>query len=258
VIGKVLGLFRPVDQRSWDGDPRTLPKFQSDDVLANFSNPLGNPPLPPREGKFVQLEAEGQPLVGMALPNPRHEQFALIVAGGARPKHAYITAGFSEGGASQSACRLMRSEAVAKRIAALRKTLGTVTAQESQIDADAIIRVLSEIAQRTRLDTTKVRALELIARLLGFFHPEQAGSVWNGNFDELTESQKLRLTNFFAEQNPEVFANADREEALRRHLVEPDKHIIEIIFVEPDGTRSVEETLEVPIWRGSRKKSWHR
>jgi hypothetical protein len=152
----------------------------------------------------------------------------------------------------------MRSEAVAKRIAALRETLGTVTASESQIDADAIIRVLSEIAQRARIDTTKVRALELIARLLGFFDPEQAGSVWNGNFDELTESQKLKLANFFAERNPEVFANGDREEALRRLLVEPDKDIMEIIFVKPDGTSYLGKTFALPIWRGPRKKSWHR
>jgi phage terminase small subunit len=54
-----------------------------------------------------------------ALPNLRHEHFAVLVGGGTPTTQAYLAAGFSGKGAAQSASRLVRVAAVANRIAEL-------------------------------------------------------------------------------------------------------------------------------------------
>jgi phage terminase small subunit len=57
------------------------------------------------------------------LPNPRHEQFARLVAAGATGKAAYIGAGYRQRGAKQSAYRLLAIPAVQAHVGKLRSEI---------------------------------------------------------------------------------------------------------------------------------------
>jgi phage terminase small subunit len=63
------------------------------------------------------------------LSNPRHEQFAALVAGGMTPTKAYVAAGFAGKGAAQSASRLAKIPVAAARIAELSTISSTVIAR---------------------------------------------------------------------------------------------------------------------------------
>lgn len=54
------------------------------------------------------------------LRNPRHEQFAQLVANGENHTQAYLQAGYAENGAAQSAARLMRDGRIQERIEEIR------------------------------------------------------------------------------------------------------------------------------------------
>jgi hypothetical protein len=53
------------------------------------------------------------------LDNPRHEQFARLVAAGETPAKAYALAGYKKAGASANAARLLRNDSVSSRVAEL-------------------------------------------------------------------------------------------------------------------------------------------
>lgn len=63
----------------------------------------------------------------MILANPRHEAFARAVAGGTNATRAYVQAGYAEGGATQSAARLMRDGRIQDRIGEIRAEINAHT-----------------------------------------------------------------------------------------------------------------------------------
>jgi phage terminase small subunit len=71
------------------------------------------------------------------LKNQRHEHFAQLVAGGKDATAAYVAAGYSQGGAAQSAIRLLKVANVCSRIAELRKAVEE-PARERAIEKAAV------------------------------------------------------------------------------------------------------------------------
>ena len=72
-----------------------------------------------------------------ALRNAKHEHFAQLVSNGESATRAYVLAGYSEGGAKQSAARLLTNADVCARIADLR-------AAKEQKHAETVARVFDE------------------------------------------------------------------------------------------------------------------
>ena len=86
------------------------------------------------------------------LKNAKHEHFAQLVAGGKTPPVAYVTAGYSEAGAAQSANRLLKNADVALRIAQLRKAVEE-PARERAIEKAAVDKawVLSQLIEVVKM-----------------------------------------------------------------------------------------------------------
>src|SRR5712691_10838728 len=64
----------------------------------------------------VLVMMKGEECVDISvLRNPRHEQFAQLVATGKPPAEAYVCVGFSKAGAAASATRLLRNAPVRAR-----------------------------------------------------------------------------------------------------------------------------------------------
>lgn len=86
------------------------------------------------------------------LKNAKHEHFAQLVAGGKSPPVAYVTAGYSDGGAVQSANRLLKNADVVLRIAQLRKAVEEPS-RERAIEKAAVDKawVLSELIEVVKM-----------------------------------------------------------------------------------------------------------
>lgn len=80
------------------------------------------------------------------LQNPKHEQFAVLVAGGMSQTEAYVRAGYNRKGAAQNATRLIRNEQVQARVAELHSM---VVAKAIDITAINEAYVLAGIAEMT-------------------------------------------------------------------------------------------------------------
>jgi phage terminase small subunit len=125
------------------------------------------------------------------LTNARHEHFAQLVAGGKTPPAAYVLAGYSEAGATQSANRLLKKADVLLRVEELRKSVEE-PARERAIEKAAVDKawVLSELIEVVKMakqaepvydnDGNPIgeykqnlaagnKALELIGKELGMF-----------------------------------------------------------------------------------------
>jgi hypothetical protein len=82
------------------------------------------------------------------LDNPRHEHFAHLVAKGESPGKAYVTAGFSDKGALQSARRLLKKAYVRARIAELRTPVMERALEKTAISKALVLEKLWAIVQR--------------------------------------------------------------------------------------------------------------
>jgi hypothetical protein len=139
------------------------------------------------------------------LLNPRHEHFAKLIAGGTDKTKAYVLAGFSEGGAAQSACRLLKTPVVRERIAELREMIQAKTIERSVVDRSWIIEKLKlnvmlalkvEDGQpaRTFNGTVANQALRLLGLELGMFRETLDASVtFDGDVTKLSEAQLAKL-----------------------------------------------------------------
>jgi len=131
------------------------------------------------------------------IANPRHEHFALLVAGGTRARDAYIRAGFTGKGAAQSASRLAKTPAVANRITelgrAISDALGNGIAMRANVDREWVRDMLKRnalAAFEERNRNAVNRAAELLGRELGMFaDARQAGPEWDGDLTKLTDAQ---------------------------------------------------------------------
>ena len=130
----------------------------------------------------------------MTLINPRHEQFAVLVAGGMNASEAYKKAGFSAKGASQSASRLAKVPAVAARISALRKSLSAEALRQSLVSREWVLNGLKVLAETAGSEAARIRAYELCGREVGMFRDASHDSFdWDGDLSKLTNAQLANM-----------------------------------------------------------------
>lgn len=82
------------------------------------------------------------------LSNPRHEQFAQLIAAGHNVTEAYVKAGYSASGASQSGYRLGQVAEVQARIAEIRAEISAGMVKASIRDRNARIAALQDRWER--------------------------------------------------------------------------------------------------------------
>src|SRR5216683_591617 len=142
------------------------------------------------------------------LRNPRHEQFAQLVATGKPPAEAYVCVGFSKAGAAASATRLLRNAPVRARVEELQHGVAQAAATRAAIDREYVLAGLKEnyrraMQQEPVLDSkgrptgeytyhgsVANRALELMGKELGMFvERHETAVVWDGNPKTLTNQQ---------------------------------------------------------------------
>jgi len=68
------------------------------------------------------------------LRNARHEKFAQLVASGIRPTEAYVSLGYSKGGAPQSAHNLLKHIEVGARVSEIQSLAAQSSAEEVALD----------------------------------------------------------------------------------------------------------------------------
>src|SRR5712692_9508683 len=95
------------------------------------------------------------------LRNPRHEQFAQLVATGNPPAEAYVWIGFSKAGAAASATRLLRNAPVRDRVEELQH------GQRRTGEIVAAVTSLPGTDQRQDRAGREVRAAKLCVRTVG-------------------------------------------------------------------------------------------
>jgi len=136
--------------------------------------------------------------------NPRHEQFAQLVASGnLSHAEAFREAGYSETGAKENASRLMTNDNVSARIEELRAR----NAEKCQLSRDQAVQYLVEIlktpigevnvdhrlcqshdAKSGKVELpSKLGAMRLLAKMCGRLEPEKHE---HGASNELTELLK--------------------------------------------------------------------
>jgi hypothetical protein len=84
------------------------------------------------------------------LSNSKHEQFALAIAKGESLAEAYISAGYSERGAKQSAARLLRNANIRARVAQIPAELSVGTIALEISSRNARVRALQDRWDRMR------------------------------------------------------------------------------------------------------------
>lgn len=143
------------------------------------------------------------------LKNAKHEHFAQLVAGGKTPPVAYVTAGYSEAGAAQSANRLLKNADVSLRIAQLRQAVEEPSREraieKAAVDKAWVLQELIEIVKMAK-QAEPVRdsegnpigeykqnlaaankSLELLGKELGMF--VDRSEVRTGPLDGLTHEE---------------------------------------------------------------------
>ena len=116
------------------------------------------------------------------LRNPRHEKFSQLVAAGIPAKEAYISVGYSENGAPQSAANLLKRTDVRARVEEILSAAAISTATQVAFDHERVLHrldVLSRRAEELKQISAAVRAEELIGKARGLFvdRVEQTGAI---------------------------------------------------------------------------------
>jgi len=155
-----------------------------------------------------------------ALRNPRHEQFAQLIAAGKTPAEAYVLVGYAEKTAYTCGPRLLKQPSVGARVAELQQTVAVATVTRMSLSREFVLRELMDNAMQAKKNqewSASNRAFELIGKDLGMFnHPEP---VWDGDLSTLTDQQLLRITEQFERAvygEDRARLEADKRRALRR------------------------------------------
>src|SRR5229473_4978381 len=97
----------------------------------------------------VLVMMKGEECVDISvLRNPRHEQFAQLVATGKSPAEAYVCVGFSKAGAAASATRLLRNAPVRARVEELQQGVAQAAVTRAAIDREYVLAGLKENYRR--------------------------------------------------------------------------------------------------------------
>ena len=129
------------------------------------------------------------------LHNPRHEQFAQLVASGKDLTQSFISAGYSKANAVSCARRLSRKEQVRARIVELQAAGAQAVVTGVDMDKSWVLLELRKIAENGKSESVKVRALELCGKELGMF--ANTSIEWNGDPSKLTDQQLDKLIECF-------------------------------------------------------------
>jgi phage terminase small subunit len=106
------------------------------------------------------------------LRNPRHEKFSQLLASCVKLTQAYISCGYSENGAAQSANNLLKKTEVAARISELKEMAAYSSAQESVLNRTRVLHRLDHLsrkAEEARQFSAAARCEELLGKELGMF-----------------------------------------------------------------------------------------
>ena len=146
------------------------------------------------------------------LHNPRHEQFAQLVASGKDLTQSFISAGYSKANAASCARRLSRKEQVRARIVELQAAGAQAVVTCVDMDKSWALLELGKIAENGKSESVKVRALELCGKELGMF--ANRSIEWDGDPSKITDQQLDKLIEYF---EPRAFGGdpAKLEEAKR-------------------------------------------
>ena len=155
------------------------------------------------------------------LHNPRHEQFAQLVASGKSATQSYISAGYSKAGAHASAHRLRQNAVVQARVEELQKAVSQVAVTRAAVDRSYVLAGLKENFERAMqhepVRNTKGketgtyayngqvanRALELIGKELGMFNRPQ-DVPWDGDWASLSDLQLKNMKAGFERRRAEA------------------------------------------------------
>ena len=155
-----------------------------------------------------------------ALRNPRHEQFAQLIAAGKTPAEAYVLVGYAEKTAYTCGPRLLKQPSVGARVAELQQTVAVATVTRMSLSREFVLRELMDNAMQAKKNqewSASNRAFELVGKELGMFnHPEP---VWDGDLATLTDQQLLRITEQFERAvygEDRARLEADKRRALQR------------------------------------------
>jgi hypothetical protein len=122
------------------------------------------------------------------LRNPRHEKFAQLVASGIKPTEAYVSLGYSEAGAPQSANNLLKRTDVRERVNEIQSLAAQSSAEEVAFDQKRVLNrldVLSRKAEECGQISAAVRCEELIGKQRGMFVERSARFLWSGRLADL-------------------------------------------------------------------------
>src|ERR1700687_1690399 len=106
------------------------------------------------------------------LDNPRHEQFAQLVAAGHSPARAYAAAGYEEKTAYTCGPRLFKQPEVRSRVSELQQAVTSTSITCAALNREFVITELKDNALKAKQHqewSASNRALELLGRELGMF-----------------------------------------------------------------------------------------
>jgi len=164
---------------------------------------LGKPESGPKAGSLHRLTRRQPPAtfhykvvynVFMTLKNSRHEAFASHVAKGISHTEAAKLAGYAEGSAHVTGCRLLKNAKVLSRIQELKGRVTEQTVTTSGITKAWVISKLRENAEQGMKEgqrTPAIRALELIGKELGMFVDRKEIGI--GKLLEMSTEDLVRL-----------------------------------------------------------------
>lgn len=87
-----------------------------------------------------------------ALKNARHEAFARGIVEGRSARQAYISAGYSENGADQSASRLLSNAEVSARVAELKDQVAAAVVKTAAMSEQEALEALSTLGRSNARD----------------------------------------------------------------------------------------------------------
>ena len=141
--------------------------------------------------------------------NERRDLFCIAIASGLTAEKAYISAGYSANGASQSASRMLRNAQIRARIRGLRKDIAERAIAKSAPTKNYVISQLMTIVERCMqheplrdksgcvlgyaryTPMVAIRALELLGKELGMFkgRPERQKAIEHMTLEEMKQRQ---------------------------------------------------------------------
>lgn len=144
------------------------------------------------------------------LLNPRHEQFARLLASGKSLTESFVSVGYSKGNAGSCALRLSKKPEVRARIMELQEIVTRTATAQAGMGRGWVLSELRKIAENGDSENARVRALELCGKELGMF-VGPAEVPWDGDLSTLTDEQLDKLAKYLEKiADPAVVAKAKR------------------------------------------------